>query len=131
MFTTPSAIWAPDSSVSQDNAAPKDPSSIDEILAKDLPPPNSPLKGAEQAGIVEKEKEKPKEVALETTKPSAAPKDSSEGGVVSQSHEMVLATLPIPAKEESKGKGLTSSAAVTVQPTKTPAKDKLVIKMKP
>ena len=131
MFTSPSTIWALDSSVSQDNVAPKDSSSIDEILAKDLPPPNGPPKGAEQAGIAEKEKEKPKEVTPETTKPSAAPKDSSEEGVVSQSHEMVLATIPIPTKEESKGKGPTSSAAVTAQPTKTPTKDKLVIKMKP
>ena len=69
--------------VSQDDVALKDSSSIDEILAKDLPLPNSPPKGAEQASVAEKEKENPKEVALETTKPPAAPKDSSKGGVVS------------------------------------------------
>ena len=63
-------------------------------------------------------------------KSSNAPKDSSKGGVVSQSHKLVLATLPVPTKEEPKGKGLASLATVTAQPAKTP-KDKLVIKMKP
>ena len=79
----PPVIGALGSLVSQDDVAPKDSSSIDEILAKDLPLPNSPPKGAEQASVAEKEKENPKEVALETTKPPAAPKDSSKGGVVS------------------------------------------------
>ena len=78
----PPAIQAPDSSISQDDATPKD-SSINEIPAKDLPPSNSPPKGAEQAGVVVKEKENPKEVASETTKPPIAPKGSFEGGVVS------------------------------------------------
>ena len=50
--------------------------------------------------------------------------------MISQSHELVLATFPILAKEEPKGNGLASLVAVTVQPAKTP-KDKLVIKMKP
>ena len=109
----PLAIWALGSLVSQDDVAPKDPSSIDEILAKDLPPPSSPLKGAEQASVAEKEKENPKEVTFETTKPPAAPKDSSKGGVVSQSHELVLTTFPILAKEECKGKGPASSTVAT------------------
>ena len=78
-----------------------------------------------------KEKENPKEVSPKILKPSTAPKDSSKGGVVSQSHELVSATFPIPAKEELKGKGPASSVATTTaQPAKTP-KDKLVIKMKP
>jgi len=64
------------------------------------------------------------------TKPSDAPKDSSKGGVLSQSHELVLATFPIPAKEDPKVKGPASLIAATTQPAKTP-KDKLVIKMKP
>ena len=45
------------------------------------------------------------------TKPSDASKDFSKGGVASQSHKLVLATFPIPTKEESKVKGPTSSAA--------------------
>ena len=47
------------------------------------------------------------------TKPSDMPKDSSKEGVGSQNIELVLATLPIPAKEDPKGKGPTSSAAAT------------------
>ena len=124
------AIQALDSSISPDDAAPKYSSSTNEIPAKDLPPPNSPPKGAEQAGTAEKEKENLKEVAPEITKPPTTPKDSFEGKVVSQSHELVLATFLIPAKEESKGKGPTSSATTTTQSTKTPAKDNIVIKMK-
>ena len=44
--------------------------------------------------------------------------------------EIVLVALPIPTKEDLKGKGLASSMAASTQPGKTP-KDKLVIKMKP
>ena len=84
----------------------------------------------EQADSTDKEKEVSNEVAPEMIKPSDVPKDSSKEGVGSQNIELVLATLPIPAKEDPKGKGLTSSAVATTQPTKTP-KDKLVIKMKP
>ena len=130
MFTTPPAIQAPISLNPLDDATPKVMSPIEEVPTKDLPPPNSPPKEAEQASAAEKEKEKPKEVAPEITKSSATPKDSFEGRVVSQSHELVLATFLIPAKEESKGKGPTSSATTTTQSTKTPAKDNIVIKMK-
>ena len=92
--------------------------------------PTAP-KGVEQTSTTVKEKENPKEVSPEILKTSIAPKDSSKGGVVSQSHELVSTTFPIPAKEELKGKGPASSAATTTaQPAKTP-KDKLVIKMKP
>ena len=84
----------------------------------------------EQADPADKEKEVSKEVAPKITKLSDAPKDSSSEGVVSQNLELVLATLPIPTKEDPKGKGSASSAAATTQPTKTP-KDKLEIKMKP
>ena len=86
-------------------------SPIEEVLTKDLPPPSSPRKGTEQIGVAEKEKENPKEVAPKITKSSAAHKDSSEGGVVSQNHELVLANFSIPTKKESKGKGPASSVA--------------------
>lgn len=51
--------------------------------AKNLPPPDYPPKGVEQTRIAEKEQEKTKEVAPEATKPSTAPKDSSEDGGIS------------------------------------------------
>ena len=43
--------------------------------------------------------------------------------------ELVLATLPIPLKEDPKGKAQVSTTAASTQPPKNP-KDKLVIKMK-
>ena len=64
------------------------------------------------------------------TKPWNAPKDSSKERMGTQNLELVLATLPIPTKEDPKGKSSRSSAIATSQLTKT-SKDKLVIKMKP
>ena len=64
------------------------------------------------------------------TKLLDAPKDAPKDGGASQSLELVLATLPIPAKEDLKGKEGMSSTTATTQHAKTP-KDKLVIKMKP
>ena len=80
----------------------------------------------EQADPADKEKEVSKEVTPEMTKPLDSPKE----GVGSQNIELVLATLPILAKEDPKGNSSRSSETATSQPTKTP-KDKLVIKMKP
>ena len=84
----------------------------------------------EQADQADKAKEVPKEVCAEITKPSNIPKDSSKEGMGSQNMELVLATFPIPAKEDPKGKDMAPSAVVTTQPIKT-SKEKLVIKMKP
>ena len=61
--------------------------------------------------------------------PPVAPKDPSKEKEASQSMELVLATLPVPLKEDPKGKAQVSSTAATTQPPKNP-KDKLVIKMK-
>ena len=71
-----------------------------------------------------------KEVACDGAFPSVAPKDSSKEKEASQSMEIVLATLPIPLKEELQGKGQASTMAASTQYPKKP-KDKLVIKMKP
>ena len=120
----------PGSLASPDVATPNVASLIEETLSKDPLHSNSPQEVAEQAGPADKGKEVFKEVTLEMTKPSNTPKDSSKEGVGSQNIELVLATLPIPAKEDPKGKSSGSSKTATSQPTKTP-KDKLVIKMKP
>ena len=79
-------------------------------------------KGEKQA----KEQEAPSEMA----KSFDVPKDTSKDGVGSQGYELVLATPPIPTKEDLKGKEGISSIAANIQPTKT-SKDKFVIKMKP
>ena len=76
----PPIIQAPSSSTFSDDATPTCTSPIEEIPTKDPPPPGSPPKGAEQTDAPEKEKEVPKEVASEPTKPSSAPKVSSKGG---------------------------------------------------
>ena len=109
----PPAFQAPGSSASPNDATPNVTSHIEEASSKDPLYSNSPQEVAEQADPANKEKEVSKKVAPEMPKPSDAPKDSSKEGVVSQSIELVLATLPIPAKEDPKGKGLASSAATT------------------
>ena len=42
--------------------------------------------------------------------------------------EIVLTTLPVPTKEDLKGKGLAASEEALTQSTKALAKDKIVIK---
>ena len=125
----PTVIWVSGSSASPDDATPNFASPIEEDSSKDPLHSNNPQEGAKQVDPIDKEKEVSKEVAPEMTKPSDAPKDSSKEGVGSQNMELVLATLPILAKEDPKGKSSGSLATATSQPTKTP-KDKLVIKMK-
>ena len=98
----PLVIQASGSSTSQDDAALNVISPIKEVLTKDPPPPSCPQKGVEQTSALDKEKEGPKEVASEITKPLDAPKDSSKGGVVSQSHKLVLETFPIPPRKNPK-----------------------------
>ena len=68
--------------------------------------------------------------AIAATKPPTAPKDFPKEKEASHKMEIVLATLPVPTKEDLKGKGPESSAAAPAQTTKAPAKDKLVIEMK-
>ena len=109
----PPTIRAPSSSASPDDAAPNVTSPIEEASSKDPLHSSSPQEVVEQADSTDKEKEVSKEVAPEMTKPSDVPKDSSKERVDSQNIELVLATLPIPAKEDPKGKGLTSSVAAT------------------
>ena len=68
--------------------------------------------------------------AFDATKPPSTPKDLPKEKEASRKMEIFLATLPMPAKEDLKGKGLESSVATPGQSTKALAKDKLVIKMK-
>lgn len=75
--------------------------------------------GAAQANATGKEKDTVDKTALETTKLPAAPKDSSKEKGISQSQKIVLVTVPIPTKEDSKCK---DSAFSTTTPEKT-AKD--------
>ena len=89
-----------------------------------------PPKEAKQYEVVEKAADIAKEVAHDTTLPPTAPKDPSKEKEASYNMEIVLATLPIPTKEDLKGKGPTSFMVASTQLVKT-SKDKLVLKMKP
>ena len=64
----------------------------------------NPPKEAEQAKTTEKEKDTSKGVVPGTTKPPVAPKNPSKGKEILQNLEIILATFPMPAKEDSKGK---------------------------
>jgi len=70
-----------------------------------------------------------KEVVQDVALPPVASKEPLKEKEASQSMELVLATLPIPPKEDLKSKAQMSTTAASTQPPKNP-KDKLVIKMK-
>ena len=86
-------------------------------------------KEAEQTRATEKEKGTSKGVVLETTKPSAAPKDISKGREALHNLEIVLATIPIPTKEDPKGKGLASNVTEAAKPIKGIGKENPPLKI--
>ena len=118
----PPAIRASSSSGSKANTASKEVDIGEDNPAKALPPFDNLPKEAEQLGVVEKEKNTTKGVALDATKPPATPKDSSKEKEASHNMEIVLATLPMPAKEDLKGKGPASVPAETAKSTKATRK---------
>ena len=58
------------------------------------------------------------------------PKDPSKGRETPQHLEIVLATLPMPANEDSKGKGPTSTAAKIANSTKATRKENPTLKIR-
>ena len=92
-----------------------------------VPPPSSSLpKVAEQPGVNGKEAEVTKGVAPGDTKPLADPHDPIKDN---DRMEIVLATLPLPAKGDPKGTGQGSSKAAVPQSQGLP-QGKIVIKKK-
>ena len=73
-------------------------------LAKVLPSFGSPSKEAQQHKVVEKEANANKGVATDATKPLAVPQDPPKEKEVPSTMEVVLATLPLPAKGDLKSK---------------------------
>ena len=96
--------------------------------AKAFLPLDSPSKESKQPGVVEKETDTTKGVSPDATKPLAAPQGLSQKKEVPSKMEIILATLPMPAKKDFKGKGPESSEVALTQSTKAPVKDKIVIK---
>ena len=94
-----------------------------------VPPPlGNLLEMVKQPKADEKGAEMTKEVTLDATMPPAAPQDPSkdeEDTIM----EIALASLPIPAKGDSKGANQGSSEA-TAQQTKAPPPGKIIIKKK-
>ena len=84
-----------------------------ESPAKTLPLVQSPSKEAELPEVAEKPARVTKEVAHDAIQPPAALKDQSKEKEVSHNIEIILATLPIPTKEDLKDKSLASSKAAS------------------
>ena len=108
---------------------PKETNVDKDSLAKVLPSSTSPPKEAEQAKAPKKGKDTTKRVVPKATKPLAMPKDPSKGKEASQSLEIVLATLPILAKEDPKGKCPASSTAKNAKSTKATGKENPPLKI--
>ena len=92
------------------------------------PPPGNPPKMAEQPRADEKGAKVTKEISLDATVPPTTPQDPSKDKK-DTIMEIVLASLPISAKGDSKGADQGSSEAATQQ-TKALPLLKIVIKKK-
>ena len=125
----PPAICSSSSSDPKADTVSKEADDDKDNLVKVLPSSNSPPKEAEQAKAAEKEKDITKRVVFEATKPLTVPKDLSKGKEAFQNLDIFLATLPIPAKEDPKGKGPTSIVAKTAKSIKATGKDNPPLKI--
>jgi len=126
----PSAIRVLGSSGSKADSVSKEANEGKESPTKALPTANISPEAAKQSKDAKMVADTTKEVAHDAHLPPAAPKDPFKEKEASHNMEIVLATLPIPSKEDLKGEGPTSTTTASTQPPKT-QKDKLVIKMKP
>ena len=125
----PPAIRPLSSSDSKANPASSEAGGIQGSLPKVPLVANTPSKRAEQVEDTSKTGEINKDVVQGSGLPLIAPKDPSKEKETSQSMELVLATLTVPPKEDTKDKAKVSSMAANTQPPKD-SKEKLVIKMK-
>ena len=129
MCITPPAICALGSSGSWAEPVPPEAGEGQGSPSKAPSAVNTSSQEAGQAEDIAKLGDVNKEVVQDVALPPVASKEPSKEKEASQSMELVLATLPIPSKEDLKGKAQVSTTAASTQPSKNP-KDKLVIKMK-
>ncbi|XP_023883751.1 uncharacterized protein LOC111996049 [Quercus suber] len=101
----PPAIRASGSSGSKADLVSSGTNEGNESPTKALPTTNVSSKEAELSKDAKRATDITKEVAYDAALPPVAPKDPSKEKEASQSMEIVMATLPIPSKEELKGKG--------------------------
>ena len=99
----PPTIQAFGSSSPKVDAASKEVGTGKESPAKTLPSVQSPPKEVELLEGVEKLAEVTKEVAHDVVLAPVNPKDPSKGKEAPHNMKIVLATLPIPTKEDPKG----------------------------
>lgn len=118
----PPAIHESSSLGSKAGTTSKETDTSEDNPAKALPSSSSLPKEVEQLGVAKKKKDTTKGVVLDATKPLIAPNDSSEEKETSHNLEIILTTLPVPIKEDPKGKGPTSTLAETAKSTKATRK---------
>ena len=101
----PQVIRSSGSSGSKANLASSGIDKGKESPTKALPTTNISSKEAKPSEDAKKVADSTNEVARDVALPPVAPKDFSREKETSQSMEIMLATLPIPSKEELQGKG--------------------------
>ena len=109
----PPSIQASSSSSPKADATSKEVDTEKESPAKALPSIQSSSKEVELPEGAEKLAEVTKEVAHDAILPPVDPKDPSKENEAPHNMEIVLPTLPIPTKEDPKGKGPASSTVAT------------------
>ena len=87
-------------------------------------------KEVEHPGVTEKEKNDNQGVVPDAVKPPVVTQDPHANKEASKKMEIILATLPLPAKVDPASKGPKASEAVSTQPIHGPPKDNIVIKKK-
>ena len=91
---------------------------------------DKPSEVAEQPRATEKEKNANQGVAFNAAKPLTTTQNPIVEKEAPKKMEIVLATLPLPAKVDPPSKGPEASKATSTQPNKAPSQGKLVIKKK-
>ena len=109
----PPAIYASGSSGSKADTVSKEADEGKENPTKALPTANISPKVVEQPEDARKVADTTKEVALDAHLPSAAPKNPFKEKEASHNMEIMLTTLPIPSKEDLKGKGPASTTTAS------------------
>ena len=115
----PSAICASGSLSSKADSVSKEADEGKKNPTKALPTANISPKAVEQSEDARKLADTTKEVAHDAHLPSATPKNPFKEKEASYNMEIILTTLPIPSKEDLKGKGPASTTTASTQPPKT------------
>ena len=89
-----------------------------------------PVEEDEHPCVTGKEKNANQGVVPDAVKPPVVTQDPHANKEASKKMEIILATLPLPAKVDPASKGPKASEAASTQPIHGPPKDNIVIKKK-